>query len=88
VHDLIPLRCLAPGQIALVGEIMGDPHEVHRLEELGLRRGTTVEMVQAGSPCIIRMSGHKLCFRQNEALSVLVQAGEAKECFAAKRTPA
>jgi hypothetical protein len=30
-------------------------------------------MVQSGSPCIIRMSGHKLCFRHNDALNVLVR---------------
>jgi Fe2+ transport system protein FeoA len=73
VNDLLPLRFLTPGQSAQIGQIMGDPDEVHRLNELGLCNGSTVEMVQSGSPCIIRMSGHKLCFRQNEALNVLVR---------------
>lgn len=77
MSDLVPLRCLTPGQTAEVGQIMGDPHQVHRLHELGLHHGTTVEMVQSGSPCIIRMSGHKLCFRHNDALNVFVRPGAA-----------
>ena len=75
--DLVPLRSLVPGQTAQVRQIVGDPHHVHRLQELGWQAGTTVEMVQAGSPCIIRMSGHKLCFRHNEGLNVLVRPAGA-----------
>lgn len=73
--DLIPLRYLAPGQVALVDRICGQPEAVHRLEELGLRSGTEIEMVQSGSPCIIRVAGSKLCFRDCDLLSVLVRPG-------------
>ncbi len=73
---LLPLVQLEPGQRALVTQLMGLPDQVHRLEELGLRAGSTVEMVQSGSPCIIRIDGTKLCFRENEAFSVLVKAGD------------
>jgi ferrous iron transport protein A len=73
---VLPLVQLLPGQTAQVCQLMGLPDQVHRLEELGLRTGTRVEMVQAGSPCIIRLEGSKLCFRENEAFSVLVRAGE------------
>jgi hypothetical protein len=45
---------------------------VHRLDELGLRQGTVVEMLQAGTPCIIRFAGQKVCFRADELLTVLV----------------
>ena len=38
---------------------------------------TTVEMVQTGSPCIIRVDGHKLCFRDGECFNVLVRLGAA-----------
>jgi len=75
MFELIPLRCLRPGQTAEVGQVVGDPLQVHRLQELGVRQGTMIEMVQAGSPCIIRASGSKLCFRQSEALGVLVRPG-------------
>lgn len=75
MHDLVPLHLLGRGQTAEVGQLMGVPEQVHRLEELGLRQGTTVEMVEPGSPCIIRISGCKLCFRECEMLSVLVRPG-------------
>lgn len=77
MHDLLPLHLLPPGSRALIGQLVGGIDEVHRLEELGMRVGTQVEMVQAGSPCIIRLGGAKLCFRDNEAFQVLVQVGDA-----------
>jgi Fe2+ transport system protein FeoA len=77
MHDLLPLQMLPPGSQALIGQLMGAPDDVHRLEELGMRVGVQVEMVQAGSPCIIKLGGAKLCFRDNEALGVLVRMGDA-----------
>ena len=77
MHDLLPLQLLPPGSQAEIGQLVGAADEVHRLEELGLRVGTQVEMVQAGSPCIIRLGGAKLCFRDNEAFRVLVRTGDA-----------
>ena len=75
MHHLIPLHRLARGTTAYVGQLLGRPEEVHRLEELGLRDGAEIEMVQSGSPCIIRLRGQKLCFRADELLSVLVRPG-------------
>ena len=77
MHDIIPLNLLLPGQFAEIDQVLGQPEQVHRLEELGLRGGTSVEMLQSGSPCIIRLAGHKLCFRADELLSVLVRPGAA-----------
>lgn len=77
VYDPIPLQFLLPGQSATVTEVIGDSEQVVRLEELGLRSGRTVEMLQPGSPCIVRLDGHKLCFRDSDVCSILVQpAGE------------
>lgn len=72
MHDLIPLAQLSTGRKASVGVVLGLPDDVRRIEELGLRSGTIVEMVQSGSPCIIRLAGTKLCFRSDDLLSVLV----------------
>jgi Fe2+ transport system protein FeoA len=72
MHDLIPLSQLQAGRKAAVGAVLGLPDAVHRLEELGLRQGTIVEMVQTGSPCIVRLGGNKLCFRADELVSILV----------------
>jgi Fe2+ transport system protein FeoA len=78
--SLLPLFQLEPGQRARIRQLMGMPDQVHRLEELGLRAGSTVEMVQPGSPCIVRLDGGKLCFRGTEAFSVLVRScGSASE---------
>ena len=77
MHNLIPLSLLPTGQSAQVDRVLGLPDQVHRLEELGLRGGASIEMVQSGSPCIIRLAGHKLCFRADELLSVLVRLGVA-----------
>ncbi len=79
MHDLIPLNCLLAGQHGEVGMVLGQPAEVHRLEEIGLRGGTNVQMIQPGSPCIIRLAGNKLCFRADELVSVLVRPGECCE---------
>ena len=75
VYELIPLSNLRPGESGLVEQVLGLPEQVHRLQELGVRGGATVEMVQPGSPCIVQLAGHKLCFRAGELLSVLVRPG-------------
>ncbi len=72
--NLIPLNLLASGQTGVVSGVVGLPDQVHRLHELGLRDGAEIEVLQTGSPCIIRLAGNKLCFRGDEAMHVLVQA--------------
>jgi Fe2+ transport system protein FeoA len=73
MHEFIPLTVLRRGEVAEVYELTGPPEQIRQLEELGLRRGMRLEMLQAGSPCIIRVSGSKLCFRNDEAVRVLVR---------------
>lgn len=77
MYDCIPLHYLAPGQCGCIDQLMGCPEEIQRLEELGLRCGCVVEMIQPGSPCIIRLEGSKLCFRDCDVFSVLVRPGAA-----------
>jgi ferrous iron transport protein A len=74
--DLLPLQLLASGQRARIDQVLGCPDHVHRLQELGMRIGTPVEMVQTGTTCIVKLDGNRLAFRDNEALSVLVRLGE------------
>jgi Fe2+ transport system protein FeoA len=76
-HELIPLNFLAPGESASIREIVGGTENVRRLHELGMRDGATVEMIQSGSPCIVRLAGQKFCFRVDELLQVLVRRGVA-----------
>ncbi len=72
----VPLEFLLSGQTGCIGQLIGSAEEVHRLEELGLRAGRRVEMVQTGSPCIVRIEGQKLCFREAGKFRVLVDLGD------------
>jgi ferrous iron transport protein A len=81
VPDIIPLSLLPSGTTALVSELCGCQETIHRLQELGLRGGTQIEMVQGGSPCIIRLGGSKLCFRTTELMNVLVQPTASIACL-------
>jgi Fe2+ transport system protein FeoA len=71
--DLIPLSALRCGQVAEIGQLLGIPEQIRRLEELGLRAGARLEMIRSGVPCIIRVDGGKLCFRNDDSLCVLVR---------------
>lgn len=75
MNESIPLQCLEIGCAAEVVEVVGQRDAVHRLEEIGVRRGVEVEMVQAGRPCIVRVEGQRLCLRADELLNVLVRPG-------------
>ena len=77
LDELIPLNLLRPGQSAKVDQFVGQDDQVHRLQEMGLRVGTTIEMVQPGSPCIVRVGERKLSFREGDVFQVLVRAGFA-----------
>lgn len=77
MHDLVPLQLLPCGSFGWIEQLMGRAEEVHRLEELGIRKGSRVEMVQSGSPCIVKLDGGKFCFRDADVAHVLVRLGEA-----------
>jgi Fe2+ transport system protein FeoA len=73
MHDLVPLSALRKGEVADIHDLAGAPERIRRLEELGLRAGVRLEMVQSGSPCIVRINGTKLCLRDGELTSVIVR---------------
>lgn len=72
MQNLIPLRALRPGQVAEVRQLVGQTGHVRRLQELGLRDGTRLEMVRSGQPCIVRVGNTTLCFRDVDSIEVLV----------------
>ena len=74
--DLIPLELLPAGRRGFVDQLVGDDASVHRLSEMGLRRGIAVEMVQPGSPCIVKLMGNNLCIRDANLFQVLIRQGE------------
>jgi ferrous iron transport protein A len=75
--NLLPLRLLPSGQRARIDQLLGRANDVHRLQELGMRIGSDIEMVQAGSPCIVKLDGARLAFRDDEGCNVLVRVGDA-----------
>jgi Fe2+ transport system protein FeoA len=77
MHDLLPLNCLHHGQQGVVEEVLGDHALVHRLREMGLHAGVAIEMVQSGSPCIVRLGSQKLCLRAEELSQVMIRTGIA-----------
>ncbi len=79
LDELIPLQMMLPGQRGRIDSVIGREDDVHRLHEMGLRNGRRIEMVQCGSPCIVRLDGHAICFRADDLLQVLVRTGEPGE---------
>ena len=73
MNALLPLFRLAAGQVGEIESISGEPSQVHRLHELGMYQGIKVTMIRSGTPCVIRLAGHKLCFRQNDGLDIQVR---------------
>jgi ferrous iron transport protein A len=72
VDLLIPFSMLAAGDTAVVQSVVGSAELVRHLAEIGVRTGALLEMVRAGSTCILRLDGTKLCVRGDELLQVLV----------------
>jgi ferrous iron transport protein A len=72
VTPSIPLAVLRPGAVAEINQIVGTTEQVRRLEELGLRSGSVLEMVRSGTTCIVRVGDSKLCIRNDAGLQVLV----------------
>lgn len=72
-NDLILLGLLTAGQTAVVETVMGATDDVHRLREIGLRDGATVQMLQPGNPCLLRLEGQKLGLRSDALSTVLVR---------------
>ena len=75
--EVFPLQMLSAGQRARIDQLLGRPDDVHRLEELGMRVGSSVEMLQRGTTCIVKLDGSRLAFRHDEGCHVLVRPGEA-----------
>jgi Fe2+ transport system protein FeoA len=69
----MPLSLIPVGIPAKISEVLGTLADVNRLSEMGMRPGVIVEIVQNGSPCIVRVGESKLCFRESEVLRVLVE---------------
>ena len=67
---------LAPGERGRVVAVAGDPDATRRLMDLGLIRGTTVEVVRRaplGDPLEVKLRGFMLTLRRAEAEHITVE---------------
>jgi len=70
------LSALSPGERGRVVRIGGDHAAVQRLMDLGLIRGTTVEVVRRapmGDPLEVKLRGFMLTLRRSEAEHITVE---------------
>jgi Fe2+ transport system protein FeoA len=70
---LLPLEMLNTGEWAEVHEVSGEPAWVCRMAEMGLRTGCRLQMLQAGTPCLLDVGGCRLCLRGECAMKILVR---------------
>lgn len=75
----IPLSMVQSGTKVRISQIIGGCDDVKRMAELGLCDGTEIELLQSGSPCILRVGQSKLCFRPSDILNILVNMDKV-EC--------
>jgi Fe2+ transport system protein FeoA len=72
----ITLNSLQPGECGIVEHIKTtDPKLKMRLLELGLLKGTTIELIRyapLGDPIEIKIRGYRLSIRKVEAESVII----------------
>ena len=71
--NVLPLELLGPGEWGEVHDVTGEPGWVGRLAELGIRHGSHVQVVQAGSPCLLNVGGCRLSLRGECACQVFVR---------------
>jgi Fe2+ transport system protein FeoA len=69
----LPLEFLRAGEWADIAEVLGEPSWVGRMAELGLRAGCRVQVIQGGSPCLVKVNGSRLCLRGEQAMQILVR---------------
>jgi ferrous iron transport protein A len=70
---LLPLELLGCGEWADVAEVYGEPAWVGRMAELGVRAGSRLQVLQGGSPCLLRVGGGRLSLRGNPDTHILVR---------------
>jgi Fe2+ transport system protein FeoA len=73
---LVPLDAMQVGEIGFVAEVDGPAVAVNRLQELGLRVGQRVRMVQPGPPHIVQFGETRLCLRPEPDVLVLIGFGD------------
>jgi Fe2+ transport system protein FeoA len=72
---ILPLERLKRGESATIADVSGNQGWVSRLEELGIRAGVRVTMVQPGSPALVEAGSGRFSLRLGDAIRILVETG-------------
>ena len=78
--DLLPLELLHAGQWADVADVAGEPGWVSRLAEMGVRIGSRLRVLQAGSPCLLQVGDCRLSLRGDLAMQIMVRPIASGAC--------
>ena len=70
---LLPLELLHTGEWGEIAEVTGEPGWIGRMAELGIRAGSRIRVLQAGSPCLLQIDGCRLSLRGDHATQILVR---------------
>lgn len=76
---IVSLSEMQVGQSGQVEELIGGGEICHRLQEMGLTRGTSLEVIRfapMGDPINIKIRGYHLSLRRQEAQAVKVKINE------------
>lgn len=73
MSHILPMQWLQPGETGCILEIGGETNLIRRLDEMGLRTGVEVRMVQPGLPCIVALDEQRLSFRGADDAVVMVE---------------
>lgn len=76
---LLPLELLSAGEWADIADVSGSPAWVGRMAELGLRAGSRVQVLQPGSPCLLRIGGGRLSLRPDHGIQILVRPADGPD---------
>ena len=75
--QILPMQLLNPGETGCIMDVEGDTQLVRRLDEMGLRAGVEIRMVQPGRPCIVAFDHQRLSFRGDDEAVVLVEVARS-----------
>lgn len=75
MNRIVPLELMLAGEVGEVHDIDGRPETVLRLKEMGLREGIKIRMISPGKPCIVAVGDHRLSYRGDDSVIVLIEIG-------------